>query len=60
LEQNIGNQVEVKLFKKDENGNKVYQGILQKFDLDTITLECESQIKIDRKNIAQIKTIYNW
>ena len=42
LEQNIGNQVEAKLYKKDA---------------DTITID---EIKFDRKNIAQLKTIYNW
>ena len=60
LEQNIGNQVEVKLFKKDENGNKSYIGELKEFDEDTITVEAIEEIKIERKNIAQIKTIYDW
>ena len=31
LEQNIGNMVSVKLFKKDEDGNKEYEGILKGF-----------------------------
>ena len=57
LEQNIGKQVEVKLFKKDENGNKNYIGELKKFDEQTVTIE---EVKIERKNIAQIKTIYEW
>lgn len=57
LEQNIGNQVEVKLYKKDENGRKSYIGELKAFDADTITID---EIKFDRKNIAQLKTIYNW
>ena len=60
LEQNIGNQVEVKLFKKDENGNKSYIGELKEFDEDTITVEAIEEVKIERKNIAQIKTIYDW
>ena len=60
LEQNIGNQVEVKLFKKDENGNKSYIGELKGFDEDTITVEAIEEVKIERKNIAQIKTIYDW
>ncbi len=58
LEQNIGKEVEVKLFKKDVNGNKNYQGILAKFDSETITIK--ENIEIERKNIAQIKTVYNW
>ena len=57
LEQNIGQQVEVKLFKKDENGNKNYIGELKEFDEQSITID---EIKIDRKNIAQMKTVYNW
>ena len=60
LEQNIGNQVEVKLFKKDEKGNKSYIGELKAFDADTVTIETTEEIKIERKNIAQIKTLYNW
>ena len=58
LEQNKGKEIAIKLFKKDENGEKEYQGILQDFDDETITLE--DNIKIERKGIAQIKTIYNW
>jgi putative two-component system response regulator len=43
---------------KDKNGNKEYQGILKAFDQENI--ELEENIKIERKNIAQIKTVYNW
>lgn len=58
LERNIGNLINVKLFSKDENGNKEYQAILENFDNENIILE--GNVKIPRKNIAQIKTIYNW
>lgn len=58
LEQNIGTEINVKLFKKDENGNKEYEGILKSFNENEI--ELEEDIKIERKNIAQIKTIYHW
>ena len=57
LEQNIGKQVEAKLFKKDENGSKNYIGELKKFDEETITID---EVKIERKNIAQLKTVYEW
>lgn len=50
--------VEVKLFKKDENGNKNYRGILLEVTDETLELESDQKIKIDRKNIAQVKTIY--
>ena len=58
LQASIGKEINIKLFKKDENGNKEYQGILEKFDTENIYLE--NEIIIERKNIAQIKTVYNW
>ncbi len=58
LESSIGKEINIKLFKKDENGNKEYQGILEKFDTEKIYLK--NEIIIERKNIAQIKTVYNW
>lgn len=61
LEQNIGIEVQIKLFQKDERGQKEKQGILEKFTEDTITIQNEmGQIEIERKNVAQIKTIYHW
>ena len=57
LEQNIGKQVEVKLFKKDEKGNKSYIGELKEFDEETVTID---EVKMERKNIAQLKTVYEW
>ena len=58
LEQNKGKEIYVKLFRKDDSGNKEYQGILQDFNEEYIFLE--NDIKIERKHIAQIKTIYHW
>ena len=61
LQQNIGKEIEIKLFKKDENGKKEYIGILEKFNDNNITLNIyDSVINIERKDIAHIKTIYNW
>ena len=62
LEKNIGTDIDVKLFSKDENGKKEYQGILKSFNKDNIIIENElkEELKIERKNIAQIKTIFNW
>ncbi len=70
LEQNKGKEIEIKLFKKAQNGEKEYQGILKNFDeskiiLEQIKQEKEGQeqvqnIEIERKDIAHIKTIYNW
>lgn len=58
LEQNIGKEVNIKLFRKDENGKKEYQGILKSYSNEKIFLE--KDIEIERKDIAQIKTVYNW
>ena len=58
LKKYIGHEINIKLFKKDKNGNKEYQGIVKAFDQENI--ELEENIKIERKNIAQIKTVYYW
>ena len=61
LEQNIGVEINVKLFRKDENGQKEHIGTLKSFTPETLTVEMqEKEITIGRKNIAQIKTVYNW
>ena len=61
LEQNIGEQISIKLFKKDENEKKEYIGKLTKYDDSNIFIEQdENEVKIERKNISQIKTVYNW
>ncbi len=53
-----GEFVEVKLFKKDQKGNKSYLGTLGDITADTLTINTEKIIEIDRKNIAQVKTVY--
>ena len=60
LEQNISNNVEIKLFNKDNNGKKEYTGKLKAFNQEEIIIETDKEIAIERKNIAQIKTIYEW
>ena len=60
LEKNIGKQVEIKLYKKDNKEKKEYTGKLEKYDNDSITIETNEKIQIERKNIAQIKTVYEW
>ncbi|MBO6232872.1 MAG: hypothetical protein J6N78_02245 [Clostridia bacterium] len=34
--------------------------MLKSFDENTITIELDEDLQIERKNIAQIKTVYNW
>lgn len=61
LEKNIGTDINVKLFKKDKNGKKEYLGKLKEYNQNEIVIEQEEkEIKIERKNISQIKTVYNW
>ena len=60
LEQNISKNVEIKLFKKDNNGKKEYTGKLKTFNQEEIIIETNKEITIERKNIAQIKIIYEW
>lgn len=61
LEQNKGKEIRINLFKKAQNGNKEYQGILKDFNDAQIIIEIEDEkIEIDRKNISLIKTVYDW
>ncbi len=57
----IGNEISIKLFKPIEN-KKEYIGILEDFDkTNGITLKVDNTtIKIDLKDIAVAKTIFNW
>ena len=59
LSKNIGNKVQVKLFKPLE-GKKSFEGILKDYDSNCLYIEDTNEIKLERKNIAQIKTIYEW
>ena len=56
LEENIGQEVEVKLFKPF-NGEKLITGILNGFDEETINID---EQEIPRKDISLIKIKYNW
>ena len=60
LADNIGVEVEVKLFKPI-NKQKEFVGVLENFNEDEITLKIkDNEIKLNRKDISLIKTIYNW
>lgn len=60
LKENIGNKVQVKLFKPLA-GKKVFEGLLESFSDDNICIKVESQIlEIERTNIGQIKTVFDW
>lgn len=60
LKQNIGEKVEIKLFKPI-NKQKNIIGILKSYNAEQIEIETsEGDCKIDRKNISVIKTVYEW
>ncbi len=60
LKEQIGNEINVKLYKA-LSGNKEHIGILKKYDEKNITIEIdEKDLEINRKDISQLKTIYNW
>ena len=61
FEDNIGKDIEISLFKKDNYGNKQYIGCLISYTNETITISINNNLKsIERKDISFIKTIYNW
>ena len=61
LEQSIGNDIQVSLFKKDDKGNKEYIGELVEYNKENITIKVEDQnYTINRKDISHMKTVYKW
>lgn len=60
LQESIGKNIEVKLFSPIEN-KKVLNGVLMKFNKEKVYLKIDSDEKsIERNEIAQIKTKYEW
>ena len=61
LQLNLNEEINVKLFKAIEK-KKELEGILKKFDDETITLENENNddIIIQRNNISSMKRAFKW
>ena len=60
LEDNIGKEVEISLFKPIDKKKKL-EGILKNFNKDEIILDIQNtDVNVERKNISLIKTKYNW
>lgn len=58
---NIGKLIEVKSYKNLKNNKKNLIGILKDFDDENIIMEVEKEeVKIERKEISNIKTVYEW
>ena len=69
LEKNKGSEIYIKLFQKDNYGKKEYYGILKNYTESEVKIETneiinkeeiKKEITLERKNIAQIKTVYHW
>lgn len=61
FEDNIGNLIEIKLYKNLKDNRKSLTGILKDFDDENITIEVENEeLKISRKEISNVKTVYEW
>ncbi len=59
LKRYIGCKVQINLFKKDENGFKEYIGVLKQVEVETLAIEQKgTEYEVQRKNISQVKTIY--
>lgn len=60
LEQSIGKEIEIKLFKPIEK-QKELTGVLNKYDEKNIYIQLpKEEIQIERKNISLMKLKYNW
>lgn len=61
LTENIGNEIEVKLFKPI-NKQKEFVGILKSFNNEEIllTISEDEEITLNRKDISLIKTVFDW
>ena len=60
LEQSIGKEIEIKLFKPIEK-QKELLGVLNKYDENNIYIQLpKEEIQIERKNISLMKLKYNW
>ena len=60
LQEQLEKEIEVKLFTPVEK-KKQYQGTLKGFNSEKLVLQVEeNELELERKNISQIKTIYNW
>ena len=60
FEKQIGNEISLKLFKS-VNKQKELIGILEEYNKDELTIKVEDEtLKINLKDIAIAKTVFNW
>ncbi len=59
FEKEIGKKIELSLYSKIEN-QKTIQGILKEYNNEYLILENCKEIKIELKQIASAKSVYDW
>ena len=60
MKENIGEEIQLSLFSPIDK-SKIFKGFLKDFNDKEIVLEIQNENKkFERKNISQIKTVYNW
>lgn len=60
FEKNLGKKIEINLYTKFEN-KKQYVGTLERYnDNEIVILTDDEEISFDKKNISNIKLIYDW
>lgn len=60
FEKNLGKKIEINLYTKFEN-KKQYVGTLERYnDNEIFILTDDEEISFDKKNISNIKLIYDW
>ncbi len=55
---NLGNEIVVKLFSKDADGKKKYEGVLESFDENTFTINTgKKEISFERAKVAHVEPL---
>ena len=55
---NFGNEIVVKLFSKDADGKKKYEGVLESFDENTFTINTgKKEISFERAKVAHVEPL---
>ena len=59
FENNIGNKIQISLYKSINNSKNVI-GILKNYDDEKVIVESDEIIEINKNDISLIKTVFDW
>ncbi len=59
FENNIGNKIQISLYKPINNSKNVI-GILKDYDDEKVIVESDEIIEINKNDISLIKTVFDW